>query len=109
MLGGETNPCPPNADCAVAPADLLRDGAAYDPRRTPGTRSPKRPCRSGLGDRLLSAAGRVLLRHAGQEGGSRLFVYDPAADQWTDIPSFLGDLPVVDRGSTSTASVMDGS
>jgi hypothetical protein len=92
VLGGETKPCPPNADC-VAASDLLRDGAAYEPSTNAWHRIADAPVPVGPGDLLLNAGGRVLLRHAEPREGSRLFVYDPGADQWTDIPSFFGDLP----------------
>jgi hypothetical protein len=91
VLGGESDPCSPSADCAT-PSDELRDGAAYDPRTNAWHRIANAPVPVGSGDRLLSAAGRVILRHW-QHHGSRLFVYDPATDVWFEIPSFFKDLP----------------
>jgi hypothetical protein len=91
VLGGESKPCPPNVDFTCS-AGELRDGAAYDPRTNTWQRIAKAPVPVGPGDRLLSAAGRVILRHA-QPHGSRLFVYDPATNEWFEIPSFLQDLP----------------
>lgn len=95
VLGGETQPCPPNADCAVSGGHALRDGAAYDPATNTWHRIARAPVPVGPGDRLLSAAGRVVLRDW-QRHGSRLFVYDPQMDQWFEIRSFsgsMGDLP----------------
>jgi len=91
VVGGDPDPCPPNADCATAPREL-RDGAAYDPATDAWHRIAPAPVTVGPGDRLLSAAGRVVLRHW-QEHGSRLFVYDPAGDEWSEIPTLLADLP----------------
>jgi hypothetical protein len=94
VLGGETDPCPPNADCA-SPSEELRDGAAYDPATDTWRHIAEAPVSVGSGDRLLAAAGRVVLRH-GRQQGSEWFVYDPASDEWFDIPSFaggVGDLP----------------
>ncbi len=91
VLGGEADPCSPSADCASASAEL-RDGAAYDPQSNSWRAIPRAPVPVGPGDRLLSAAGRVILRHW-QQHGSRLFVYDPATGDWSEIPSFFQDLP----------------
>jgi hypothetical protein len=91
VLGGEEQPCPASADCAD-PAEYLRDGAAYDPQTNTWHRIAKAPVPVGAGDRLLSAAGHVILRHW-QQHGSRLFVYDPQTDEWLEIPSFFKDLP----------------
>jgi hypothetical protein len=91
VLGGTADPCPPNASC-VAPDKELRDGAAYDPATDTWRSIADAPVPVGSGDRLLGAGGRLVLRHW-QQHGSRLYVYDPGADEWTRIPSFFADLP----------------
>jgi hypothetical protein len=91
VLGGSPNPCPPNADCA-SPDRELRDGAAYDPTTKKWHPIADAPVPVGPGDRLLGAGGRLVLRHW-QQHGSRLFVYDPGADEWTRIPALFADLP----------------
>jgi hypothetical protein len=94
VLGGETDPCPPNADC-VAPSEQLRDGAAYNPRTDSWREIPPAPVPVGSGDRLVVADGVVVLRHW-EEGGSRWFTYEPDHNRWSridDVPSGVGDLP----------------
>jgi len=105
VVGGDPDPCPPNADCATAPREL-RDGAAYDPATDAWHRIAPAPVTVGPGDRLLSAAGRVVLRHW-QEHGSRLFVYDPAGDEWSEIPTLL-DLFRDHNASLASANQQDG-
>jgi hypothetical protein len=91
VLGGSPDPCPPSADCVAADQEL-RDGAAYDPQTDAWHSIAPAPVPVGPGDRLLSAAGRVVLRHW-QQHGSRLFVFDPQTNEWFEIPSFFQDLP----------------
>jgi hypothetical protein len=94
VLGGEANPCPPNADCANPP-DELRDGAAYDPVSDSWRRIPPAPVPVGSGDRLLAADGVVVLRDWRQHG-SRWFTYEPDHNRWArvhDVPDGVGDLP----------------
>jgi hypothetical protein len=94
VLGGETDPCPPGADCAVSENDL-RDGAAYDPRTNTWRSIPPAPVPVGPGDRLVLADGVVVLRHW-QEHGSSWFTYQPDHNRWTpidDVPPGIGDLP----------------
>jgi hypothetical protein len=95
VIGGETSPCPPGADCAASEGNDLRDGAAFDP----GTRAwhgiADAPVPVGPGDRLVASGGRVVLRHW-RPNGSDWFVYDPDADDWSriaDVPDEIGDLP----------------
>jgi hypothetical protein len=94
LLGGQSDPCGPGADCSVASLEL-RDGAAYDPGADTWRPIADAPVPVGPGDRLVSAGGRVVLRHW-RQGGSDWFVYDAAADQWSRIsgvPHGIGDLP----------------
>ncbi len=63
VLGGETRPCPPSADCAIV-SDGLRDGAAYDPGTNSWRAIPPAPVAVGPGDRLVVADGVVVLRSA---------------------------------------------
>jgi hypothetical protein len=94
VLGGEENPCPPNADCAVAGEDL-RDGAAYDPATNSWRRIVGAPVPVGPGDRLVQVGDEVVLRHWLQ-GGSEWYVYEPPADRWTPmhgVPERVADLP----------------
>jgi hypothetical protein len=90
VVGGDTHPCPPNADCLASRG--RHDGAAYDPGTRTWRRIAPAPVQVGPGDRLVSAAGRVILRHQ-RPHGSRLLVYDPAADRWSEVPALLDDLP----------------
>ncbi len=64
VLGGETQPCPPNADC-VSASPLLRDGAAYDPATDSWHPIAKAPVPVGPGDRL----GRGRRRRGAQVAG----------------------------------------
>jgi hypothetical protein len=94
VVGGEKNPCPPNADCAV-PDDQLRDGAAYDLRTHTWRTIQAAPVPVGPGDRLVVADGVVVLRDS-QQQGSRWFSYEPDHDRWSqidDVPPGIGDLP----------------
>jgi hypothetical protein len=91
VLGGSPDPCTPSASCE-SPDRELRDGAAYDPGAKTWHPIADAPVPVGPGDRLLAAGGRLVLRHW-QQHGSRLFVYDPGADEWTRIPSLFADLP----------------
>jgi hypothetical protein len=94
VLGGEKKPCPPGADCANPPGGL-RDGAAYDPRTNSWREIPPAPVPVGPGDRLLVAAGVVVLRDW-QEHGSSWFTYEPDHNRWSridDVPAGIGDLP----------------
>jgi hypothetical protein len=94
VLGGETDPCSPGADCATASAEL-RDGAAYDPATDTWRRIADAPVSVGSGDRLVEAGGLVVLRHW-RQGGSDWFAYVPEADAWSRIdgvPHPIGDLP----------------
>jgi hypothetical protein len=94
VLGGEEQPCPPNADCAGLPEDL-RDGAAYNPVSDSWRRIPPAPVPVGPGDRLLAADGVVVLRDW-QQDGSRWFTYEPDHNRWSridDVPADIGDLP----------------
>jgi hypothetical protein len=117
VLGGDPDPCPPNADCADATSEL-RDGAAYDPATNAWRNIADAPVPVGPGDRLLAADGQLVLRHFHQ-GGSDWFVYDPAADDWSPIPGVpkgIGDLPssfgsdvyAMARGHVVTYSVARG-
>ena len=95
VLGGEAQPCAPNADyCGLGEADL-RDGAAYDPRSNTWRDIPPAPVPVGPGDRLVVADGVVVLRHWLQHG-SRWFTYEPDHHRWSRIdrvPAGVGDLP----------------
>ena len=92
VLGGETQPCPPNADC-VSVSPLLRDGAAYDPSTDSWHPIAKSPVPVGSGSRLVAADWHVVLRSTVE---SEWFVYDPDADSWSriaDVPRNAGDVP----------------
>lgn len=94
VLGGETQPCPPNADfCASTEGE--RDGAAYDPRSNTWRAIPPAPVPVGPGDRLVVADGVVVLRHW-RPHGSSWFTYEPDHNRWSRIgrvPARVGDLP----------------
>ena len=95
VLGGETDPCPPNADCAEASQEL-RDGAAYDPATNTWREIPPAPVPVGAGDRWSVADGVVVLRHAGPGRGSSWFTYEPDHNRWSridSVPPGVGDLP----------------
>ncbi len=94
VLGGETDPCPPTADCA-SPSKVLSDGAAYNPRTDSWREIPPAPVPVGSGDRLVVADGVVVLRDW-RQGGSRWFTYEPDHNRWSridDVPEGIGDLP----------------
>jgi hypothetical protein len=94
VLGGDTHPCPPNADCAFAP-HYRRDGAAYDPTTDAWRAIPPAPVPVGPGDRLVVADGVVVLRDWRQHG-SRWFTYEPDHHRWSHldgVPAGVGDLP----------------
>ncbi|HEY2880119.1 hypothetical protein [Nocardioides sp.] len=94
VLGGSTDPCPPNASCVKADVEL-RDGAAYDPATNSWHRIASAPVPVGPGDRLLAADGVVVLRHW-QQHGSRWFTYEPDHNRWSrigNVPRGVRDLP----------------
>jgi hypothetical protein len=100
VLGGDRQPCPPNADCAAA-SPLARDGAAYRPATDRWHPIADAPVGVGPGDRLVAAGGSVILRHAFPDGRAAWFEYDPHGDSWSrlgspgsgrdrDLPSAVG-------------------
>jgi hypothetical protein len=96
VLGGETDPCPPNADCASSSGDR-RDGAAYAPVSNSWRPIPPAPVPVGPGDRLVVADGIVVLRDWRQHG-ARWFTYEPDHNRWSRMdhvpaPLRTGDLP----------------
>ena len=97
VIGGERQPCPPGADCAVSD-DGLSDVAAYNPDTDSWRRIESAPVPVVPGDRLLAAGDFVVLRHAQQSGGSAWFVLDADRNHWLrlrDVPKGIGDLPSV--------------
>jgi hypothetical protein len=96
VVGGDSRPCAPNADCAYQPDALLRDGAAYDPATHAWHKIAPAPVRTSASDRLVTAAGRVLLAHW-HRGRISWFVYDPVANQWFGIPAAGTPSAVGDR------------
>ena len=94
VLGGETRPCPPAADCAIV-SEGLRDGAAYDPGTNSWRAIPPAPVAVGPGDRLVVADGVVVLRSA-RTPRSSWFTYEPEHNRWSRIdgvPRGVGDQP----------------
>ena len=94
VLGGETRPCPPGADCAIV-SEGLGDGAAYDPGTNRWRAISPAPVAVGPGDRLVVADGVVVLRSAGSSGSS-WFTYQPDRNRWSRIegvPPDVGDQP----------------
>jgi hypothetical protein len=94
VLGGETKPCPDNADCASRP-DQLRDGAAYDPGTNAWRAIPPAPVSVGVGDRLVVAAGVVVLEHV-RGRASVWYTYEPDHNRWSpidDVPTGVSDAP----------------
>ena len=59
VVGGETEPCPPGADCAILPDDL-RDGAAYDPGTDRWHRIAQAPVSVGPGLIVLTVIPRPI-------------------------------------------------
>jgi len=97
VIGGERQPCPPGADCAVSD-DGLSDVAAYNPGTDSWRRIESAPVPVVPGDRLMAAGDFVVLRHAQRSGGSAWFVLDPDRNHWLrlrDVPKRIGDLPSV--------------
>ena len=120
VVGGDTEPCPPNASC-VEVASLRKDGAAYVPSTGRWHPIADAPIGVGPGDRLVAAGGKVVLRKRLTDGEARYFVYDPDGDSWTMIgtlgvekgtglPSALGsEMYVVSGRRVSVLDVSRGS
>jgi hypothetical protein len=94
VVGGEADPCPPNTDFCARDTRELRDGAAYDPATNAWHPIAKAPVPVEEGDSLVSAGGKVVLRHPGEHTCATTrcppadtwgwYVYDPVADSWSD-------------------------
>lgn len=95
VVGGESDPCPPNVDGCASGSEGERDGAAYDPASNTWRSIAPSPVPVGPGDRLVAADGVVVLRHW-LAHGSRWFAYEPDRNRWSaidDVPARVGDLP----------------
>ena len=85
VLGGDTSPCPPNADC-VAPADTPRAVAAYDPAAdtwrevAPLPYSPQWP-------RAVAAGDAVYVLDGGGAQPVRFLSWTPDGDTWQELPA----------------------
>jgi hypothetical protein len=84
VVGGLTQLCPPNADCAIE-GGLLRDGAAYTPATNSWRAIPPAPVDVGPGDRMVVAAGVVVLHKGLNNGRSAWFAYEPDHNRWSRI------------------------
>jgi hypothetical protein len=85
VLGGDTSPCPPNADC-TAPENTPRDVAAYDPaadswrQAAPLPYSPQWP-------RGVAAGGTVFVLDGGASQPVRFLSWTAAGDAWHELPA----------------------
>ncbi len=82
FVGGNVTPCPPNADCVLAP--FAPDGAAYDPKSRSWEPIPDPPVSvPPMSPRAVVDAHLFVLVHG------KLLDYDAARDRWatTKVPS----------------------
>ena len=85
VLGGDTSPCPPNADC-MAPADTPRAVAAYDPAAdtwrevAPLPYSPQWP-------RAVATGNAVYVLDGGGAQPVRFLSWTPDVDTWQELPA----------------------
>lgn len=80
--GGDSPPCPPNANCRK-PDSMASDGAAYDPATDSWREIADAPVPIGPGFRAV-VVGRTLVLF---DGVRRWFAYDIEADTWSALPS----------------------
>jgi hypothetical protein len=78
--GGIDPPCPPNASC-VAPDEMARDGAAYDPATDTWRRVADAPVPIGYWFRTAVVGQTVVVY-----GDGRWLAYDVGADRWKRLP-----------------------
>ncbi len=85
VLGGNTSPCPPAADC-IAPTDSPREVAAYDPASdtwrevAPMPFSPQWP-------RAVTAGDTVFVLDGGGDQPVRFLSWTPEGDAWQELPA----------------------
>jgi hypothetical protein len=85
VLGGDTSPCPPNADCA-APADTPREVAAYDPASDSWREVAPLPF-SPYWPRAVAAGGSVYVLDGGGAQPVRFLSWTPERDTWRELPA----------------------
>ncbi|MFZ0530900.1 MAG: hypothetical protein WAL91_10215, partial [Propionicimonas sp.] len=84
-------PCPPNAGC-LAPTQVLRDGASYEPATGTWRRIADAPVPLEQGPAIV--VGERLYYQVGYGQRSRVYAYEPATDAWSAVatPRGLGTL-----------------
>ncbi len=107
IIGGrDTEPCPPNADCAIPEEPPLRDGAAYDPASDTWRMIAPAPVPIGgvtgavLNDRLYLWVSALDQR---PEGRSTFISYDSKTDTWEELPLPPGSGPTSFLQLTATS------
>lgn len=88
LVGGQSDaPCPPNADC-MAPDQLLKDGAAYNPLTNVWRRIADAPV--ALSEAQPVAVGGQLYFQLGYSADVAIYAYDTTSDSWSRPPSPAG-------------------
>lgn len=89
VLGGSAVPaCPSNASCVDPEVPPLRDGAAFDPVTSRWSRIADAPFAPEYYQVPVVVGGLLYLsaQDATGTGRQRLTAYDPARNQWSDVP-----------------------
>ena len=88
VVGGQSDPpCPPNASC-VAPDQLLKDAAAYNPATNTWRRIADAPVALSGGNPVVVGGWLYLQRDYGPDG--KVYAYDTTTDVWLQLPSPAG-------------------
>jgi hypothetical protein len=95
FVGGDLDPCPPNAGCA-APESAASDGAAYDPDSAQWRVIAEAPAPMGYWFRTTMVGDTMVIF-----GDGRWWAYDAGADAWAGLPA--PPAPTEDTGSISSA------
>ncbi len=113
VVGGQSDaPCPPNASC-TAPAQLLKDGAAYNQLTDTWRRIADAPVALSEGE-PVTVGGRLYFQ-LGYGAEVAIHAYDATSDSWSQPPSPAGGGVLVAFGdrlasvawSTETAGTYD--
>lgn len=88
VVGGDTEPCPPNAGCVLPRTPPLADGAAYDARTGEWRRIADAPVPFEFADvELLGETAYLWIVSDGRPGTSTAFLaYRIADDRWDELP-----------------------
>jgi len=88
VVGGDTEPCPPNAGCVMPSTPPLADGAAYDARTGEWRRIADAPVPFEFADvEVLGGTAYLWVPSDGRPGTSTAFLaYRIADDRWDELP-----------------------